>query len=75
MTLEELFAKNLRVPVSVINDSTAPKVLRNWDSMAHLELVTVIEKAYGVKFSTPEILAMSSVGRIREMLREKGKTV
>jgi hypothetical protein len=38
-------------------------------------VVTAVEKAYGVKFTTSEVLGMSSLGKIREVLRQKGKDV
>ena len=75
MTLEELIAKSLRVAVAKINDDVKQKDLRHWDSMGHLELVIALEKAYAVKFSTAEMLSMTTVARIKEMLVAKGKTL
>ena len=72
MTLEEIFAGTLHVPVTSINDETSPGTLRNWNSLRHIQLVTALEKQYRVEFSTPEILGLQSVGQARDLLRSKG---
>jgi acyl carrier protein len=70
--LHDVVAGFLRVPVSSISDASSPENLRRWDSLRHLDLMTAIEDAYGVRFSTAEILRAKSVGEVRRLLREKG---
>jgi acyl carrier protein len=73
--LHDVIAGFLRVPVSSISDATSPENQRRWDSLRHLDLMTAIEDAYGVRFSTAEIVRAKSVGEVRRMLREKGVAV
>lgn len=73
-SLEELFARVLRVPIAVIEDSTTPKSLLAWNSLRHIEIVVAVENNYGVVFSTAEILALQSVKGFRETLSKKGVT-
>ncbi len=70
--LHEVVARALRVPVASVSDETSPATLRRWDSLHHLELMTEIEEAYGVQFSTADMVRAQSVGQIRHLLREKG---
>lgn len=70
--LEYLFARVLCEPVNKIDDKSSPRSLRGWDSMRHVELVLEIERAYHVSFTTAEIVALTSFGRVREMLVKKG---
>ena len=71
-TLHVIVARALRVPVASIFDESSPETLRRWDSLSHLDLMTEIEEAYGVTFSTADMVRAQSVGQIRRLLREKG---
>jgi acyl carrier protein len=73
--LHEVVARALNVAVATVSDDSRPETLRRWDSLRHLDLMTAIEDAYRVRFSTPEIMRAKSVGDIRRLLREKGLEV
>jgi acyl carrier protein len=70
--LHEVVARALRVPAASVSDESSPATLRRWDSLHHLDLMTEIEQAYGVVFSTADMVRAQSVGQIRRLLREKG---
>ena len=70
--LHEVIARALRVPATSVSDESSPATLRRWDSLHHLELMTEIEEAYGVQFSTADMVRAQSVGEIRRLLRERG---
>ena len=70
--LHEVIARALRVPATSVSDESSPETLRRWDSLRHLELMTEIEEAYGVRFATADMVRAQSVGQIRDLLREKG---
>jgi acyl carrier protein len=70
--LQEVVASSLKVPVASVSDDSSPDTLRRWDSLRHLDLMTAVEEAFGVRFSTAEVLRAKSVGDIRGLLREKG---
>ncbi len=73
--LHEVVARALRVPAASVSDESSPATLRRWDSLHHLELMTEIEEAYGVQFSTADMVRARSVRQIRDLLREKGIAV
>lgn len=73
MTLEDVFSKILREPVAKLSDETSQKSLRKWDSLRHIEIVSAVEKAFGVSFSTQEVIGLNTLGKFREALRAKGK--
>jgi acyl carrier protein len=70
--LNDVVARILKVPVASVSDETSPETLPRWDSLNHLDLMTGIEDAYGIRFSTAEIVRAKSVGEVRRLLREKG---
>lgn len=71
-TLHEVVARALRIPATSVTDESSPGTLRRWDSLHHLELMTQIEDAYDVRFSTADMVRAQSVGQIRRLLHEKG---
>jgi acyl carrier protein len=70
--LNDVVARILKVPVASVSDETSPETLPRWDSLNHLDIMTGIEDAYGIRFSTAEIVRAKSVGEVRRLLREKG---
>lgn len=72
MRLEEVFAAVLKVPPDTIEDGTSPKTHHRWSSLRHVEIIARLEQAFKVRFSNPEIAAMTSVGAVREILGRKG---
>jgi len=72
MRLEELVSMVLELPAEQVDEATGPATLKTWDSRRHIQLITALEEAYQVTFSTAEIKAMSSVGAVRRLLDERG---
>jgi len=70
--LESVFSEVLGVPEEAITDETSPDNTPLWDSLQAMNLVIAIEAAFGVRFSTKEMLAMKTVGIARAILLEKG---
>jgi acyl carrier protein len=72
MKLEELFAKILREPVSMLSNDASPATVRGWDSLRHIELVMAAETQYGVQFETSEVVTIRTLGCLRELLQQRG---
>ena len=41
-----------------------------WDSVAHMQLVAAIESEFGIMLETDDVIAMSSYGAARQILRD-----
>ena len=74
-SLAELFAEVLGVDVAKLNDDSSPENVKEWDSLAAMNLVSAIEERFNVQLSTKDILKMSTIGRARENLRRKNVVV
>jgi acyl carrier protein len=72
LTIEELLASVLEVPVSSIKDSTGPATLKAWTSLKHIQLVAALEKTYGVALTSREMQRLTSLAQVRSVLRQKG---
>lgn len=70
--LIELFSEGLNLPESDLSDETSPDTTEKWDSLAAMELVTLIEDTFDLQLSTRDIMKMRSIGLARKILIDKG---
>jgi acyl carrier protein len=45
--------------------------VKGWDSLAHIRFILEVERAFGIKFATPEISKFKNVGELAEMVEKK----
>ncbi|HTL24189.1 MAG TPA: acyl carrier protein [Mycobacteriales bacterium] len=70
--LIEVFAEGLHLDASALNDETSPQNTSQWDSLAAMTLVMLLEDSFDVRLSTREIMKMNSIGAARSVLQSKG---
>lgn len=56
---------------SIGEDTEMSKVV-GWDSLRHMELVTLLEESFKITLEIEEILEMKSFSKILEILKGKG---
>ena len=56
----------------VISETTSPADIEEWDSMAHVSLLTEVEKRFGVRFTAEEMGRTPAVSALLDVLRRKG---
>lgn len=54
-----------------IYDAMQAKDVSNWDSLTHITLIMAIEDAFGIKFTTREVMGFQNVGEMMQCLRAK----
>ncbi len=69
--LVQVLAENFQVDPTRISEASSPKTLPDWDSLAHLNLVGALEKAFGITFNMDDIFAMKDAGAIARLLEKK----
>jgi acyl carrier protein len=53
-------------------DTTADQV-PGWDSLSHVRILSAVEREYGVRFATMEVLRLNNVGDLQALVdRKKG---
>jgi acyl carrier protein len=70
--LIEVFAEGLQLDASALNDEVSPQNTSQWDSLAAMTLVMLLEDSFDVRLSTREIMKMNSIGAARSVLQAKG---
>jgi acyl carrier protein len=72
--LYNVFAQALRIDISKVSDNLAYQQIAEWDSVAHMALVAEIETAFDVMLDTDDILALSTVGKAKDILAKYNVT-
>ena len=68
--LYDIVATNLIIDPSRVTDDLKYNSIPEWDSVAHMTLIAALEDAYDILLETDDIIAMSSVGEIRAILKK-----
>ncbi len=69
--LQEIFRDILDQPDLVLTRESNAQNVEDWDSLAHINLVTAIEKRYKVKFALGELQELKNVGDMLDLLHKK----
>ena len=70
--LKAAFVEALGLPAEIDVATTAYRITRQWDSVAHMQLVAAIELAFDLMLDTDDVIGMSSYERAREIVRKHG---
>ena len=70
MKLYELISEAFSVKVSEITDDTRFLSLEEWDSMSHMMFITNLESSYNVDFEGDDIVSVTSVKELKELLKK-----
>ena len=71
LALRRVVSEVFSVPVEDVTDDMSPDSIDDWDSLSHLRLVTALEEAFHVKFETAEIMDMTTVAAVRDIVERK----
>lgn len=71
--VNEIFCDELDNEDIVLNDDTTADDVEEWDSLSHVQLIVAIEKAFGIKFTSNEILSWSNVGQLVNSIENRLK--
>ncbi|MGN0431365.1 MAG: acyl carrier protein [Lachnospiraceae bacterium] len=51
-----------------VNDETTSADIEDWDSLEHINLVSAVEKEFGVKFTMGQVVTMKNVGEMVDII-------
>lgn len=68
----DVFCKVLNVNADVLNDNFTFKAVPQWDSVAHLSLISELEETFDVFFESEDILHYGSYENGKEILKRYG---
>jgi acyl carrier protein len=69
--LRPIFQDILDQPDLIITRDSNAQNVEDWDSLAHINLVTTIERHFKVKFALGELQELKNVGDMCDLIRTK----
>ena len=66
--LNEVFRDVFDDEEIVVNDGTTSSDIEDWDSLEHINLVSAVEQAFGIKFSMGQVVTMKNVGEMMDII-------
>lgn len=55
------------LPVDQIIDDLAYNTFTPWDSLKHLQMVSMIEEEFGIELEMDDIIDMSTIAKVKEI--------
>ena len=71
--LHEIFLDVFDLDELELTDETSANDIEEWDSLSHIQLIVAIEKTFGIKFTSLEIMKWRNVGEMVTSMLEKLK--
>ena len=69
--MEEIFTDIMDLKDIKLNDETSADDIVEWDSLSHIQIIVAIEKAFGIKFSSQEMITWKNVGDMVDCIQNK----
>jgi acyl carrier protein len=69
------FAQVLGIPPEQITDDLRYASIPQWDSIAHMSVITALEEHFQIMIDMDDVIDMNSVGKAREILSKYGAAV
>lgn len=69
--LQEVFRDIFDDEELVISEETTADDIEDWDSLAHIQLLVSVEKRFGIKFTTQEVVRLKNVGEMLQLINTK----
>ena len=71
--MNEIFIDVLDLDEVELTEETSANDIEEWDSLSNIQLIVAIEKAFGIKFTSLEIMKWRNVGEMVNSMEEKLK--
>ncbi len=69
--VQEIFRRVFADDTLVITPATSQDDIEEWDSLEHINILSVIEQKFGIKFDLGEVMRMKTAGDIIELIASK----
>lgn len=69
--VQDVFRDVLDEESIVLCDSTTANDVEDWDSLTHIQIIVALEKHFGIKFLSREILSWKNVGEMVDCIASK----
>jgi acyl carrier protein len=71
LELKNVILSELKLDDWEIADTTTAGEVPGWDSLSHIDVVLAVEKHFGIRFKSAEILRLKNVGDLQRFVDSK----
>lgn len=71
--LKKTILNQLRLKDFNMQDQTCAYEVPGWDSLSHIKIILAIEKEYGFRFKTVELLQLRNLGDLQGLIDKRIK--
>ena len=69
--VQSIFRDILDQPELVLTRDSNAYTVEDWDSLAHVNIVTAVERRFKIKFALSELQALRNVGEMLDLIEKK----
>lgn len=69
--LQPIFRDILDDPSLVVTAESSARTIEQWDSLAHISIVSTIEQEFKIRFALGELEALNNVGEMIGLMQKK----
>lgn len=69
--LKKVILEQLDLDDFDLQDETIAPQVPGWDSLNHINIILAVEKHFGIKFKSVELLRLKSVGDLQKLVDSK----
>ena len=69
--VQSVFRDIFDQPDLILKPETSAAQIEEWDSLAHMRLVSAIERQFKIRFGLGELQALKNVGDILQLIEKK----
>jgi len=69
--LKQVILGALKLDDWELKDTTVASEVPGWDSLSHVNVVLAVEKHYGVRFKSVEVIRIKNVGDLQRLVDSK----
>ena len=69
--VQSIFRDILDQPELVLTRDSNANTVEDWDSLAHVNLVTAVERHFKIKFALSELQSLRDVGEMLDLIEKK----
>lgn len=69
--IQDIFCDVLDNEEIILSNETCADDIEEWDSLSNIQLIVAVERAFGIRFSSQEIMGWANVGEIINCIKER----
>ena len=69
--LKKVILGELNLDDYYFQDSTTANLVPGWDSLKHIAILASIEKEYGIRFKSLDVIRLKNLGQLQELVARK----